>query len=54
MWKQKLCLGLMGGPGNSVPEQIAELKEVGYDAFFTGWRAGARSRTGQKPPKNLK
>lgn len=42
MWKQKLCLGLMGGPGNSVPEQIAELKEVGYDAFFTGWRAGAK------------
>lgn len=42
MWKQKLCLGLMGGPGGSASEQIAELKEVGYDAFFTGWRKGIR------------
>ncbi|MBR5519174.1 MAG: TIM barrel protein [Clostridia bacterium] len=42
MWKQKLCLGLMGGPGNAVDDQIAELKEIGYDAFFTGWREGAK------------
>lgn len=35
MYRQKLCLGLLGG----VPaaEQIAMLRDAGFDGFFSGW-----------------
>jgi len=35
MYRQKLCLGLLGG----VPaaEQISMLRDAGFDGFFSGW-----------------
>ena len=36
MYRQKLCLGLLGGvvPGS---EQIPMLRDAGFDGFFSGW-----------------
>ena len=39
MYRQKLCLGLLGGvvPG---AEQIPMLRDAGFDGFFSGWDRG--------------
>lgn len=37
MWKQKLGLGILGLPGMTVADEIRAMKQVGFEAFFTGW-----------------
>ena len=41
MYRMKLCLGLVGGLGITPEEQIAQLHEIGWEGFFTGWHDGA-------------
>ena len=40
MWKQKLGLGILGLPGMTVADEIRTMRKVGFEAFFTGWKAG--------------
>ena len=38
MMKNKLGIGIMGGAGGlNIPQHIALVKQIGWDAFFTGW-----------------
>lgn len=39
MYKQKLCLGLLGGLSVTPAEQIKMIKAAGFDAVFTDWSA---------------
>ena len=43
MWKNSLCLGLMGAVGQErlEPEdEIRLLREAGFEGFFSGWNGG--------------
>ena len=40
MWKQKLCLGTVGGAPLGALEQIRLFKEAGFDGFFMVWERG--------------
>lgn len=40
MWKQKLCLGTGFDDHLSTKEQIRLFHQTGFEAFFTGWKAG--------------
>ena len=40
MWKQKLGLGILSLPGMTVADEIRAMRKVGFEAFFTGWKAG--------------
>ena len=52
MMKNKLGIGIMGGAGGlNVPQHIDLIKQVGWDAFFTGWdtnHIGEWAETGAK------
>lgn len=37
MWKAELCIGLLGRTGLTDEEQLALIKKVGFDGYFTVW-----------------
>ncbi|MBO5273785.1 MAG: sugar phosphate isomerase/epimerase [Clostridia bacterium] len=41
MWKYKLGLNICDFPGLTTEDQITLFRQVGFDAFFTGWWQGA-------------
>ncbi|MBQ8509106.1 MAG: sugar phosphate isomerase/epimerase [Clostridia bacterium] len=41
MWNYKLCLGTSSQFGLPTEEQIPLFRQIGFDAFFTGWQPGA-------------
>lgn len=53
MWKTKLGLGTNEQFGKSIPEQIEIFKNVGFDAFFTGWSKESDIKEWKKQADNL-
>lgn len=52
MKQYKFGIGILGGGGMTIPQHIELLRQIGWDAFFTGWDPSKTEKWAETGAKN--